>query len=234
MKIVLALGAVALGVLLALQWLMFPAQSPVLQVRKADPPVLATDPAAPGGLQTPVLGDEASFDVIDQRPIFVWDRKPVEKDVAAPPPAPEVGGLETLQFTGVVISPRGPMALVKDSKGGGMRRVTHGDLIGAWKVKKIELDGLILVTGAREERLALRVFNKVLPPVPGAPVVPGQPVVPGMVPQAGMQGVPPPGTAPNPPGAMPGVGAAAPAPVPVDRRPNKGRPNRIPDQPRAQ
>lgn len=118
MKIVLALGAVALGVLLALQWLMFPAQSPVLQVRKADPPVLATDPAAPGGLQTPVLGDEASFDVIDQRPIFVWDRKPVEKDVAAPPPAPEVGGLETLQFTGVVISPRGPMALVKDSKGG--------------------------------------------------------------------------------------------------------------------
>jgi hypothetical protein len=123
------------GLAAYLEWAVFPVALPDLRVKPA-PSSAAGAPTA-AGLSAALSVDEAGFEVIEQRPVFVWDRKPVEKDVAGGQPTPEAGGLENLHFNGVVITPRGPMALVKDNKTGETKRLTQGSSIAGWTVKTI-------------------------------------------------------------------------------------------------
>jgi general secretion pathway protein N len=172
---VLAVIALGLGGLLYLQWSDWP-----------PPAVLPPAPAATGETQAaaepePLVGlnpleDMEEYAAIKDRPLFRPDRRPrVEEpeDATAEAPPEEAAKLDGMDLAGVLLSPAGSMAWVRDPSQPAPVRVRTGEVLAGWTVTDIKADRLVLERQGATDTLPLRTFHAPWasppPPPPPAP-----------------------------------------------------------------
>ncbi len=172
---VLAVIALGLGGLLYLQWSDWP-----------PPAALPPAPAATGETQAaaepePLVGlnpleDMEEYAAIKDRPLFRPDRRPrVEEpeDATAEAPPEEAAKLDGMDLAGVLLSPAGSMAWVRDPSQPAPVRVRTGEVLAGWTVTDIKADRLVLERQGATDTLPLRTFHAPWasppPPPPPAP-----------------------------------------------------------------
>lgn len=159
-----------LGGLLFAQWRIAPVAPPTLSVRPAALGVSAAADARSLGTFTMPLEQEATYEVIDQRPVFVQDRKPLEPAATAGAAPEGPTGTDTLDYNAVLITPKGRLALVLDTQSKKLSRLTLGERINGWTVGEITEQSLRLTNGGgKVVDIPLRVFQPVLPGPPPPP-----------------------------------------------------------------
>jgi hypothetical protein len=119
--------------------------------------------------QLPAL---ASYDMIEERPLFVEGRRPPPEEdeesaeesvtVSVTPPS--------LSLLGVLITPEGRLALVRTSKPPEVKRLREGDLVDGWKLAEIGAASILFSQGELEESFPLREYKyPAQPPPPAKP-----------------------------------------------------------------
>jgi len=229
-KWVLAVISLGLGGLLYLQWSDWPPQTGL-------PPA----PAAPGETQAvadpdPLVGlspldDMNEYAAIKDRPLFRPDRRPrVEdpEDATAEAPPEEAAKLDGMDLAGVLLSPAGSMAWVKDPSQPAPVRVRTGEILAGWTVKDIKADRLVLERQGATDTLPLRTFHApwASPPPPPPPVPQAAKQPPPGKPQEGKASEKPtPPTAPGAPASTPAKQRTIkPPPTPGSVAPRGGKP----------
>ncbi len=129
----------------------------------------------------------AQFAEIDERPLFVSERRPFKEEREAPPPEPRKPPSATL--VGVILDGNRKIAIAK--VGGRSVNLVPGAIIEGWSVVSIETDRVAFKVG--DERYELRLPKPVVAP-PTQPRTAAAPPRPPRMP-------PPPGFAP---GQIPG------------------------------
>lgn len=170
---VLAVIALGLGGVLYLQWSDWP-----------PPARLPPAPAASGETRAaadsdPLVGlspleDMEEYAAIKDRPLFRPDRRPrVEEpeDATAEAPPEEAAKLDGMDLAGVLLSPAGSMAWVRDPSQPAPVRVRTGEILAGWTVTDIKADRLVLERQGATDTLPLRTFHApwASPPPPPAP-----------------------------------------------------------------
>jgi hypothetical protein len=131
--------------------------------------------------------ERETFASVIERPIFRPDRKP------EPPPdeeqaasaTPETNAqLDTMDLTGVLITPAIVSAWVKDPAQPKLRRVRIGDDFEGWSVREILEDRVLLERQGEEYALILRDYSKESLAAAPAPVPRRTPRLPKGVPPA--------------------------------------------------
>ena len=113
------------------------------------------------------LPDEASYEDILERPLFVEGRRPPsdepeeemepeEEKQDLPPPK--------LSFVGVYSTPKGMTALVRNDATQETVRVRTGDRFEGWEVSGIDDQRLVLKNQGEEQVFDLRDYSKPAPP----------------------------------------------------------------------
>jgi general secretion pathway protein N len=172
---VLAVIALGLGGLLYLQWSDWlpSAVLPPAPAASGETPA-ATDPDPLVGLSP--LEDMDEYAAVKDRPLFRPDRRPrVEEpeDATGEAPPEEAAKLDGLDLAGVLLSPAGSMAWVRDPSQPAPVRVRTGETLAGWTVKDIKADRLVLERQGATDTLPLRTFHAPWasppPPPPPAP-----------------------------------------------------------------
>lgn len=165
--LLLIMAVLGLGGLLFVQWGIAPALPPTLSVRPAAP-------QAPGSAERSLetfampLKNKAVYAVIDQRPVFVQDRKPLEPAGTAVTAPEDPVGTDSLDYNGVLITRKGKLALILDTQTGKFTRLTLGERINGWTVQDIAEQRLRLSNGSKKVEIPLRIFEPVVPIPPVA------------------------------------------------------------------
>lgn len=168
--------------------------------RSGAPTGKSPDPAGPdaGGAgleseQTFALPEVDAFSDFVDRPLFVEGRKPPPPEAEQPKTAEEDETTPlTLTLMGVLLTPRGELAILAQPSGKN-KRVRKGGTLDGWKLVEIHTDRATLQRGEDRRDLPLMKPKPKKPQAPGSgPQGPG----PGAVPP-GLRGGPP------QPGAMP-------------------------------
>jgi hypothetical protein len=175
------------------EWTETRAQEQVMLLRK--PAAAKVELPAPPPKPAPFQA--ATYTDVAQKTLFSKDRNPnVEIPVPpAPPPPPPMPALPRVY--GVMGLPSGPVAIMSDKAGGPQKRVRAGDMIGDFKVAKLDTQKISLqwmdktVEKSIDELLDRTAVAAAAPepPARGAPaasttVVPAGPAVP---PQIGIE-----------------------------------------------
>ena len=175
-----ALFALALLVILTLQWITWSPGLPLISA--ANPSVGAAqsdEGASPDPLsQLKAPEERESFASVIERPLFRPDRKPEPPiaDEKGPQGDPEAAAaLETMDLTAVLISPTATTAWVKDPKQPKLRRLRIGDDFDGWAVREIRDDRVVLERQGDKDELLLRDFSKTPPPAATPRSVPRRP-----------------------------------------------------------
>jgi type II secretory pathway component PulC len=201
---ILGLIAWALGLALALEWVVLKRHRPPA------PPQSATtaNPAETRGDSPFVMPEESTFEQITQRPLFMENRQPgkepsAEQVVEKAPPGP-------MQFKlmGIIQTPQGTVVLLVDGKGK-YKRIRVKDSLDGWQLMEVKEDRVVLQQGDRHEELAL-LKKRAKSPTPVAPALTQSTTAPPTQ-------VPPPG---HPVGR----------PVPVAAPPNSPAPDEMPEE----
>lgn len=148
-----------------------------------------TDAAADPLAKLKPAPERERFISVIERPIFRPDRKPEPEPDAEPsgPVTPEDNAaLESMDLTGVLITPTVVSAWVKDPAQPRLRRIRIGDDFEGWSVREILDDRVVLQRQGEEYALILRDYSNqssaaAPPPVPRrTPRSPrrGEPVAP--------------------------------------------------------
>lgn len=98
---------------------------------------------------------EAAFDIIDQRPLFVLDRKPVA--AAELPGGPEKGTLPPPNATlvGIISDAHKQLALIKTQGSPFANSVSVGMSVEGWQVSEIGVDHVLLRAGSTQITLTM-------------------------------------------------------------------------------
>ena len=167
MKWILMLLGFGLSGLLYVQWEIFYEQAPQPASRGGDFPAVEKGLAVQSEIDGFVLDDQAAFEEISRRPLFIESRRPPESasEEVAPPVAPK--GLNGLDLNTVLITPQRTVAWVKDAKSSELVRLGPGGEVRGWTVKAVQPDRLLLIAGKETAELELRKF-----PAQAAPATP--------------------------------------------------------------
>lgn len=90
-------------------------------------------------------------DTIKERPLFVPGRRPAQKPATATAAAGTAASRELPRLTGVMVGPRGGVAIFALPDGKSRRAIT-GDTIGEYKIREIS-PGQVTLTGANGVRV---------------------------------------------------------------------------------
>lgn len=168
MKAFLLFVVVALGGLLALQWVGWPPETPGADTApSAGDPVLAAGEAAnPLDLLQP-LADREEYAVVVERPLFTADRRPPPDvpEEAAPEPAADLS-LDKVDLNAVLITPQESLAWVRDASSQEVRRVRPGEEVEGWAVRDILPDRVVLERQGDTNTLILRDYANMPPAAP--------------------------------------------------------------------
>ena len=106
-----------------------------------------------GGGTVPILPPLQELRAVVDRPLFSpTRRRPVQ--LAAVPLVSE-----PILLTGIVIAKGKRYAIIRNETGGPGRRITEGEMIGDRMVRRIQSDGIVLVTAGRAESV-IRLFKR--------------------------------------------------------------------------
>lgn len=165
MKSLLAFVSLALAGVVAVELWYFYAQSGTwVPEPPAEVAVEVPSPVLPRAdeLKLPPL---ESYDTVGERPLFVDGRRPPteepedeEAPVVAETPAPK------LTLMGVLMTPQGATALVRNDVTQEVLRRRPGEDIDGWQVATIEADRLVVSQGEKQEVLPLRDYSRPAPP----------------------------------------------------------------------
>lgn len=168
MKTLLALLSLLLSLLFAAELWWYLGRDRQL----VPPPVRA----AVSATQSPVLPpkaafklpDEANYEDILERPLFVEGRRPPsdEPEEEAPTPVQPDLPAPKLSLVGVYITPKGTTALVRNIATKDTVRVRLGDRFEGWEVSEIDDQRLVLKKQNDEHVFELRDYSKPAPPPP--------------------------------------------------------------------
>jgi hypothetical protein len=107
---------------------------------------------------------------IAERPLFNADRKPDPLPPPPPPPVPPkpqivLGDLGQLKLVGVILSGDNKIALVRRASAGTLT-LRVGDTLDGWKIEKIDVQGVGLSGGDRQDSLRIpKAENRAVPNV---------------------------------------------------------------------
>ncbi len=231
-----------------MQWRDWPRPlSPLVPQTAAQGATAGADQSA-GGLPTTLAPPQPkeTYAGVAERPLFRPQRKPEpppSTEPAAPSATQDVGSLDGLDLTAVLISPAGTSAWIRDPSAPALKRLRLGDEQAGWSVKAILADRLVFERQGETHELLLldsasakaAPSGAVPPGTPASPVRPTSPArpVPPVRPNPGV--VPPvrpnPGIA-RPPGVPPRVPAPG-APGAPGANPRGAPPLSLPPQPRS-
>lgn len=149
-----------LGTVLAWQWLTPRGEWRAIWWSAPVPikPVLS-DPVLPGW-----NADLANFVAALDRPLFSASRRP--PPVAKPDAAPVVDPLADIRVLGLYTSGVGGGGAIVRTEGV-VRRLKHGDSLGAWTVKEIVPAGLVLARGSEQRTVEIKRGPDIALDVPG-------------------------------------------------------------------
>jgi len=133
MALLAALCLVLVGVVTA-EWLGWQDRA----VPPAPPPANAPAPSATLNFIMPAL---ATYSEVLSRPLFSPNRRPSEE-------APTATVSTSMTLIAILISPRGPHALVRHGTPPQLDRVVEGQTIDGWTAEAIKFDRVILRRGA--------------------------------------------------------------------------------------
>jgi hypothetical protein len=112
------------------------------------------------------LPDEANYEDILERPLFVEGRRPPSDEpeaVETAPPQPDLPPPK-LSLVGVYTTPKGMTALVRNNVTRDTLRVRLGDRFEGWEVSEIDAERLVLKKQGDEQVFELRDYSKPAPP----------------------------------------------------------------------
>ncbi len=112
------------------------------------------------------LPDEASYEDILERPLFVEGRRPPSDEPQAVETAPAQQDLPPprLSLVGVYTTPKGMTALVRNNVTRDTVRVRPGDRFEGWEVSEIDAQRLVLKNQGDQQVFELRDYSKPAPP----------------------------------------------------------------------
>ncbi len=173
-KAILALLALGLAALLAVQWADWPPEAPG-QVAVPAGEIAAVPESGPV-VELHPLEDKEDYAAVIERPLFRPDRRP-EDDAAEAEPEPvpeERTDLAGMDLTGVLISPQVTTAWVKDPSQPAPVRLRLGEDLQGWTVKGILADRLVLERQGTTDEIILRAFESQGSAAPPAQVPAGR------------------------------------------------------------
>lgn len=141
-----------------------------------------------------VLPPEESFSGIVERPVMIRGRRSVS-EITPEPVAPVVSrGNTQIKLMGIVMTPNGMTALLKNGKGA-YKRLEIDGIFDGWELDELHADRVVLTRGGSTQELKLRkpkpkkqaanIRNKVQRKRNKSPVQKKKPVKPGIPKQGG-------------------------------------------------
>ena len=95
-----------------------------------------------------------TFDEVVERPLFFRSRRPPDPDAAPPPEAPPAPKADFV-LTGLVISGKERLALLRPAGSKTVARVHQGEEIEGWRVEAIHADRVVLKRGETVQEIRL-------------------------------------------------------------------------------
>ncbi len=181
MRAILFAVILLLGAIVAAEWQFWKPDSPVIEVRQ--PPPDPRGEAASFEARDYSLPPLDHYQKIEERPLFVEGRRPIEEEQqeAPPPPPPPPPKPKTpapaIDLRGIMIIGNERIALLgRAVEKDGPTRLRKGDQIRDWTVSEITDEKIVLSNGAEHTSVELRKFSSVpLPAIPAAKQAPGKP-----------------------------------------------------------
>ena len=170
MRTLLAVIAFGLSLLLVWQWQDWPPPSPNPDATglAAPPAEVVSKPAESPLDRLSPLGEKDEYAAVNERPLFLPDRRPPSLDPEEPPA--EDPGLSTdlagLDLNAVLITPSEASAWIRDPKEKKVVRLRLGDEMAGWSVKEILADRILLERQGERDTLILRDYKNMPPPSP--------------------------------------------------------------------
>lgn len=145
-----------------------------------DIPAPGSEGVAPGEViiqPLPELGPVEAFAVVNERPLFLPERRPPAPGVEAPPPVEQ----DEFALQGVMMLPGGSTAILRVINRNESVRLREGETLAGWTVIRIEAERVLLERGggAETQTLPLLRNRSLFQPVPPTGAVNG--VAPGEV-----------------------------------------------------
>ncbi len=177
MKPALVILVVALGALLALQWLGWP---PDREAASSDDSGTSAAPVPAPAVESPLdllspPEDIEDYVVVVERPLFLPDRRPPSEDEAdqeADVPVVDDAALRGLDLNAVIMTPGRVVAWVRNPAEKELQDLELGDEINGWNVKEIQADRLVLERQGQTDTLTLRDYQNMPPPRPAVRIPP--------------------------------------------------------------
>jgi len=137
------------------------------KILPAPPPANAPAPSATVNFTMPTL---ATYSEVLLRPLFSPNRRPSEEEPVVMVPM-------SMTLVAILISPRGPHALVRRGTPPQIDRVVEGQTIDGWTAEAIKFDRVILRRGAEVQELVPVTAEQPHPPnlLPNRPQPPRPP-----------------------------------------------------------
>ena len=166
MKTLLALLSLLLSLLFAAELWWYLGRDRQLVPPPVRTPVSATQETVLPPKAAFKLPDEANYEEILERPLFVEGRRPPsdEPEEEAPAPVQQDLPLPKLSLVGVYTTPKGTTALVRNLATKDTVRVRLGDRFEGWEVSEIDDQRLVLKKQNDEHVFELRDYSKPAPP----------------------------------------------------------------------
>ena len=189
MRWILLALSLLFGAVLAIEWLVWSPAPPDIEVRQPPNGAAGDDGVATDeqdNMQLPPISDYQS---IEERPLFVEGRRPIEEEQPEPeappppPPAPPKTPPPVLDLRGIMIVGNERIAFLgRPVEKDGESRLKAGSQIRDWTVTAIEADQVVLENGGERTTIPLRKFAEV--PLPATPArnAPNAPSAPGKAP----------------------------------------------------
>jgi hypothetical protein len=152
----LALLCLVLAGVVTTEWLDWQDRT----IPPAQPPAAAPAPSATVNFTMPAL---TTYSEVLSRPLFSPNRRPSEEEPVVMVPM-------SMTLVAILISPRGPHALVRHGTPPQIDRVVEGQIIDGWTAEAIKFDRVILHRGAEvQELVPVSSEQPHPPPVPSNP-----------------------------------------------------------------
>lgn len=169
MKALLALLALALTTTLVWQWRDWPPPAPGPSAAGAkSPPAEARPQPAENPLESlPPIGGKDDFLIVTERPLFLRDRRPPNKESVEDEAAAEAeppSDLTRMDLNAVLITPSKSSAWIWDPAKKELVRLRPGDELAGWAVQEILSDRVVLERQGEKDTLVLRDYKNMPPP----------------------------------------------------------------------
>jgi len=131
--------------------------------RPASPASVASAAAGPASLDLPRLEPIGAFAEVVERPVFFQTRRPPDPE-AEPPPQAEAAPKADFVLSGLILSGKERLALLRPVRSATVERVHEGEEIEGWLVQAVKADRVVLKRGETVQEIRLE--DKPPPPKP--------------------------------------------------------------------